>query len=555
MPGDQSLASAWESCSAVRGRFRRELPWLQWPIPGKDAKPGPASSSPDPHFPCTRALELNAAVLTKMLDVFSGEFLDIAFLTKQDPAVAELFRRVEAIRANIQAQQMEVDGDEADDADLYEDDGGGDDLPALADARAEDGGMAAEAEEAEAMEAEAVEAKAVETKPVETTDMETTNEETTKEETVGDVAMNRYRSKRSIGSIESVTDLASPGASTTSSEFAIPTEMTEEQKEELAQVLEQINQLNLERNGPSVLSPASTESPTPSATTPVVTNAEVPGNAYAGPHHTDESDDKTGKGGKEPISPDQVETQVPEDFSSGTVSSSPTSVVTPSPTVVAPPSFTPDKVDRAVTVTVTPAMQREKAASKRVKGRRGPGKRGSKCKRVRKARDSGARSSKDIVDVGADEALVKKGAAKATAKAKAKSKKEKPVPAPADGAAKDEPRPRKGRKPKVPEGESPDHDVQRHIWLSETRWVYEILPNQKFGCGGCRFLWFGCKACQKETFRGRNCEQMKEDPAYLEGLAAASGEAPEATEEIPAVRAPTRAKKAKKAKNSPKGDV
>lgn len=160
--------------------------------------------------------------------------------------MAELFRRVEAIRANIQAQQMEVDGDEADDADLYEDDGGGDDLPALADARAEDGGMAAEAEEAEAMEAEAVEAKAVETKPVETTDMETTNEETTKEETVGDVAMHRYRSKRSIGSIESVTDLASPGASTTSSEFAIPTEMTEEQKEELAQVLEQINQLNLE---------------------------------------------------------------------------------------------------------------------------------------------------------------------------------------------------------------------------------------------------------------------------------------------------------------------
>ena len=80
---EKCLAAALEACATVRSRFRRELPWLQWPIPGREAKPGPASSSKDPHFPCTRALELNAAVLHKMLDVFTGEFVDIAYLTGQ----------------------------------------------------------------------------------------------------------------------------------------------------------------------------------------------------------------------------------------------------------------------------------------------------------------------------------------------------------------------------------------------------------------------------------------------------------------------------------------
>ena len=77
------LGKAWDADASIRSRFRRGLPWLQWPIPGKDAKPGPTSASPDPHFPCTRALELNAPVLHKMLDVFTGEFLDIAWLTRE----------------------------------------------------------------------------------------------------------------------------------------------------------------------------------------------------------------------------------------------------------------------------------------------------------------------------------------------------------------------------------------------------------------------------------------------------------------------------------------
>lgn len=34
------------------------------------------------------------------------------------------------------------------------------------------------------------------------------------------------------------------------------------------------------------------------------------------------------------------------------------------------------------------------------------------------------------------------------------------------------------------------------------RWVYEILPNQVYGCKTCRFIFGGCKTCRKEGFRG-----------------------------------------------------
>ncbi|CAE7557832.1 unnamed protein product [Symbiodinium necroappetens] len=467
---EKCLAAALEACATVRSRFRRELPWLQWPIPGREAKPGPASSSKDPHFPCTRALELNAAVLHKMLDVFTGEFVDIAYLTGQDPQVAELFRRVEAIRANIAAQEMEVQGDAADEADLYEDDV----------MEGDDGEEADGMEEEEAAEGEAdVDEEAAEG---EAHGMEA-HEEAAEGGADGVEAheaghenpVHRYRSKRSL---ETVSELASPTASAAPSEFSIPPEMSEEQKEELAKILEQINRLTLESFDLMVQS-------------------------------------------------------------------------------------VPCKVDMPskVAVTVTPAMQREKAADKRMKGRRGPGKRGPKAKRVRAAADSGARSSTDTVDVGT-RVSIKKG------KAKGKAKKVKPAaaasgevdeptepkeePVPAHDAEAVEPRRRRGRKAKVPEGESADHDVQQHIWLSDTRWVYQILSNQKFGCGGCRFLWFGCKSCQKETFRGRNCNQMKKDPTYIAALAAATGDAPEeaaeAVDEAAVAPEPARAKRAKKAK-------
>ncbi|CAE7377900.1 unnamed protein product [Symbiodinium microadriaticum] len=538
---EKCLAAALEACATVRSRFRRELPWLQWPIPGREAKPGPASSSKDPHFPCTRALELNAAVLHKMLDVFTGEFVDIAYLTGQDPQVAELFRRVEAIRANIAAQEMEVQGDAADEADLYEDDV----------MEGDDGEEADGMEEEEAAEGEAdVDEEAAEG---EAHGMEA-HEEAAEGGADGVEAheaghenpVHRYRSKRSL---ETVSELASPTASAAPSEFSIPPEMSEEQKEELAKILEQINRLTLEsfdlltvmsqRKEPAERSPTSTVSPTPSVNTTPASKLEVRGPCI-----------KTNEKVEEPISSGRL---FRCDFFG------PDFGGYPEPYLYGPAKLV--DMPSKVAVTVTPAMQREKAADKRMKGRRGPGKRGPKAKRVRAAADSGARSSTDTVDVGT-RVSIKKG------KAKGKAKKVKPAaaasgevdeptepkeePVPAHDAEAVEPRRRRGRKAKVPEGESADHDVQQHIWLSDTRWVYQILPNQKFGCGGCRFLWFGCKSCQKETFRGRNCNQMKKDPAYIAALAAATGDAPEeaaeAVDEAAVAPEPARAKRAKKAK-------
>ena len=73
-----ALAASWESCASVRSRFRRELPWIQWPIPGSP-KPGPDANAKkaDPRSPTTRALELNVEILSKVLEWSTGEFMDI----------------------------------------------------------------------------------------------------------------------------------------------------------------------------------------------------------------------------------------------------------------------------------------------------------------------------------------------------------------------------------------------------------------------------------------------------------------------------------------------
>ena len=82
------LAEAWENCAMIRGRFRKGLPWLQFPIPKaapstpKDSKDGKPKAR-DPHTPTTRALELNHEILDKMLDFCSMEFLEIGKLEKE----------------------------------------------------------------------------------------------------------------------------------------------------------------------------------------------------------------------------------------------------------------------------------------------------------------------------------------------------------------------------------------------------------------------------------------------------------------------------------------
>ena len=79
---------AWEKCASLRGRFRKGLPWLQWPIPGspKPGVDGKTKRAKDPRTPNTRAVELNVDVLSKMLEWNSGEFVDIAFLEREAPS-------------------------------------------------------------------------------------------------------------------------------------------------------------------------------------------------------------------------------------------------------------------------------------------------------------------------------------------------------------------------------------------------------------------------------------------------------------------------------------
>ncbi|OLP76354.1 hypothetical protein AK812_SmicGene43723 [Symbiodinium microadriaticum] len=427
---EHPLAKAWDSCASIRSRFRRSLPWLQWPIPGRDAKPGPTSASPDPHFPCTRALELNAAVLHKMLDEFTGEFVDIAWLTQEvaklfsdvgfvpksaqqanwdawdlrrlwtflwrrsadamkrgqrprDPAVLQLFNRVEKIRSKMAEQQMEVDGDGTNDDDLFETDEVapvGDDAPMGDEIPVDDSAPAVDDAAPEVDDAAPLddEAPRVDRAPV----AEVAHAGAEVMEDVAGVAgeappMHRYRSKRSL---ETMHELASPATSLKSSgsEFTIPPNMSEEEKRELAEVLDQIHSLNI-----------------------VAAEGKI--------------DEKDG----ELISPDQVETQVPSSDAPEPTSSAPTSVIaTPSPANMAPPSVTPDKVSMPPKITVTPAMQRDKAAGKRSNGRRGPRKAGSKGKlrKMRSMRCKGSKESKSTARGSEDPMPKKKAKKRKTAK-------------------------------------------------------------------------------------------------------------------------------------------
>ena len=42
-------------------------------------------------------------------------------------------------------------------------------------------------------------------------------------------------------------------------------------------------------------------------------------------------------------------------------------------------------------------------------------------------------------------------------------------------------------------------------------WRYEVLEGQTFGCSNCRFIWGGCTACRKATFRGKTARQVFEE--------------------------------------------
>lgn len=70
-------ADGWEADARVRQRFRKQLPWIQYPIYNKEESGG------DDHAPSTRALELNAGHILLMLNCFGSEFIDVERLQNQ----------------------------------------------------------------------------------------------------------------------------------------------------------------------------------------------------------------------------------------------------------------------------------------------------------------------------------------------------------------------------------------------------------------------------------------------------------------------------------------
>jgi hypothetical protein len=76
------LAELWEQRGVIRQRFRKEISWLQWPIPTKDPTKDPESAD-DPHTPTTRALELNVDALDCMLSHYKCEFVEVHALQKE----------------------------------------------------------------------------------------------------------------------------------------------------------------------------------------------------------------------------------------------------------------------------------------------------------------------------------------------------------------------------------------------------------------------------------------------------------------------------------------
>ena len=70
----------WELCPVIRARFRKEISWLQYPIPWAKDKDG---KDVDPHTPSTRALELNSDALHAMLNYYTYEFVQVHSLQKE----------------------------------------------------------------------------------------------------------------------------------------------------------------------------------------------------------------------------------------------------------------------------------------------------------------------------------------------------------------------------------------------------------------------------------------------------------------------------------------
>ena len=66
------------------------------------------------------------------------------------------------------------------------------------------------------------------------------------------------------------------------------------------------------------------------------------------------------------------------------------------------------------------------------------------------------------------------------------------------------------------------HPAQRYVYIGR-RWMYEVMPEQVHGCSSCRFIFFGCAACVKDTFKGVKGRQILDNDKYYEAWQALPG--------------------------------
>lgn len=57
---------------------------------------------------------------------------------------------------------------------------------------------------------------------------------------------------------------------------------------------------------------------------------------------------------------------------------------------------------------------------------------------------------------------------------------------------------------------------QDRVDLGSGKWRYEVLEKQVFGCANCRFIYGGCRVCQKSTFRGRSAKDIRREQKEAE---------------------------------------
>ena len=87
MPGardEKSLAATLEEIKVVRNRFRKDVSFLQWPIPPHSDEGNGDEEPEDRYHPiCTKSLELNHEILIATLHHYGGQFCDVKDLERE----------------------------------------------------------------------------------------------------------------------------------------------------------------------------------------------------------------------------------------------------------------------------------------------------------------------------------------------------------------------------------------------------------------------------------------------------------------------------------------